>query len=192
MKILLLLPKGVEILEASAFIDVFGWNKLHHQTGTQIVTCGFTREIVSTFGISIKVDVLIEDVSVKEYEALAIPGGFEEYGFYEEAFDEKFLQIIRKFNDENKFIASICTGALPLGKSGVLKGRKATTYHLSEGRRQKQLEAFGAVIVNEPIVVEKNIITSWGPSTALAVAFTLLEMLTSPEEAEKTKKIMGF
>lgn len=192
MKILLLLANGVEILEASAFIDVFGWNKLHHQTNTQIVTCGFTKEIISTFGIPIKVDVLIKDVAVDDYDALAIPGGFEEFGFYEDAFDEGFLEIIGRFNDENKFIASICTGALPIGKSGILKGRKATTYHLSQGRRQKQLEEFGAIIVNEPIVVEKNIITSWGPSTALEVAFKLLEMLTTPEEAYKTKIIMGF
>ena len=63
---------------------------------------------------------------------------------------------------------------------------------MSEGKRQKQLEDLGAIIVKEPIVVEKNIITSWGPSTALEVAFKLLEMLTTPEEADKTKKNMGF
>ncbi len=192
MKILLLLPKGVEILEASAFIDVFGWNKLHNPTKTEIITCGFTREIITTYGIPIKVDILIEEVSVKDYDALAVPGGFEEFGFYDEAFDERFLEIIGKFNDDNKYIASICTGALPLGKSGILKGKKATTYHLSEGKRQKQLEGFGATIGNESIITEGNIITSHGPSTALGVAFKLLEMLTSPEEAEKTKELMGF
>ena len=99
MKILLFLANGVEILEASAFIDVFGWNTVHNQKETQIVTCGFTKEIISTFGIPIKVDVLIKDVAVDDYDALAIPGGFEEFGFYEDAFDEGFLEIIGRFND---------------------------------------------------------------------------------------------
>ncbi len=89
-------------------------------------------------------------------------------------------------------MCSTCTGALALGKSGILRGKKATTYHLSQGKRQKQLEDFGAMIGSEPIVAEGNIITSSGPSTALGVAFKLLEMLTSTEEAEKAKELMGF
>lgn len=48
------------------------------------------------------------------------------------------------------------------------------------------------MIGSEPIVAEGNIITSSGPSTALGVAFKLLEMLTSTEEAEKAKELMGF
>ena len=42
----------------------------------------------------------------------------------------------------DKIINKVCVNdydALPIGKSGVLKGRKATTYHLMDGYRQKQL-----------------------------------------------------
>lgn len=192
MKILLLLAKGVELIEASAFIDVFGWNKHYNYTKTEIVTCGLRREIRSTFNIPIQVDLLIDEINVDEYDALAIPGGFGDYGFYEDAFDDKFLDIIRKFNEEGKFIASICVGALPIGKSGILKGRKGTTYHLMDRRRQKQLEAFGVNVVDEPVVIDKNIITSWCPSTAADVALKLLELLTSKDESCKTRQIMGF
>jgi 4-methyl-5(b-hydroxyethyl)-thiazole monophosphate biosynthesis len=192
MKILLLLAKGVEMIEASAFIDVFGWNKHYNNTKTEIVTCGLRRELHSTFNIPIQVDLVIDEVRVDEYDALAIPGGFEDYGFYEDAYDEKFLDIIRKFNEEGKVIASICVGALPIGKSGILQGRKGTTYHLMDRRRQKQLESFGVKVVNEPVVIDKNIITSWCPSTATDVALKLLELLTSEEESCKTREIMGF
>ena len=192
MKILLLMPKGVEILEAAAFIDVFGWNRIHNPTNTEIVTCGLTKEVKTTFGVPITVDILIDEVSVEDYAALAIPGGFEEFGFYEDSFDERFLAVIQKFNDQKKFIASICTGALPIGKCGILTGRGATTYHLPKSRRQQQLKEFGAVIGEEPIVEDGNIITSRGPSTALEVAFILLEKLTSLEEANTTKELMGF
>ena len=127
-----------------------------------------------------------------EYDALAIPGGFEEFDFYKEAYDEKFLQLIREFNDKGKIIATICVGALPVGKSGVLKNRRATTYHLKNGYRQKELREFGVNVVNEPIVVDKNIISSYCPETAVGVAFKLLEMLTSVEEMEKVKELMGY
>ena len=82
--------------------------------------------------------------------------------------------------------------ALPLGKSGVLKGRKATTYHLGDGSRQKQLKAFGVDVINEPVVLDKNIITSYCPETAPAVAFKLLEKLLSTEKMEIVKHAMGF
>ena len=110
----------------------------------------------------------------------------------EDAYHEDFLTLIRTFNEEKKIIASVCVGALPLGKSGILKGRKATTYHLLNGMRRKQLAEFGADVLDQHVVVDGNIITSSSPATALDVAMTLLEMLTSQENCEKVKKLMGF
>ena len=43
-------------------------------------------------------------------------------------------------------------------------------------------------MVNERIVVDKNVISSYCPETAPDVAFKLLEMLTSLEEALKVKR----
>lgn len=59
------------------------------------MTCGFNKEVVSTFNIPIRVDKVIAEINVDDYDALAIPGGFEEFGFYEEAYNEKFLELIR-------------------------------------------------------------------------------------------------
>ena len=67
----------------------------------------------------------MDEVSADEYDALAIPGGFEEFGFYEEAYNEQLLELIRLFDSQKKWIATVCVGALPVGKSGVLNGRKA-------------------------------------------------------------------
>jgi protein deglycase len=120
--------------------------------------------------------------------------GFEKAGFYKDAFKEKFLDLIRQFDTQGKIIASICVAALPIGKSGVLRNRFATTYDIDDlpVSRQKQLAAFGAIIKNERIVIDKNIITSTGPATALEVAFILLEMLTDNENVNLVKKFMRF
>ncbi len=192
MKVLLFLAKGFETMEASVFIDVMGWAKTDHGCDVSVVTCGVNKTVVSTFGVPVTVDMLLDEVNADDYDALAIPGGFAEYGFYEEAYSETVGELIRKFNDQQKPIATICVAALALGYSGILAGKKATTYHLNGGMRQKQLAEFGVDVINEPIVVTDNIITSYCPQTAPGVAFKLLEMLVGTEKMLPVKTAMGF
>ncbi|MFT8315535.1 MAG: DJ-1/PfpI family protein [Clostridium sp.] len=191
-KVLLLLAKGFEVYEASVFTDVIGWNLVDGDRTTEVITCGLKKEVKSTFNLRVITDITIDEVNVDDYAALAIPGGFEEYGFYEDAYDEKFLQLIREFHEKNKIIASICVAALPVGKSKILEGKKGTTYNMKNGIRQEKLREYGVNVVNEPIVIDDNIITSWNPSTAMDVAFKLLELLTSKEKSDYIRKIMGF
>ncbi|MGE8720497.1 DJ-1/PfpI family protein [Leptospira terpstrae] len=191
-KVLLLLAKGFESFEASVFIDVIGWNLVEGDQTTKLYSCGFTKEVQGSFGIRFNVDYLIGELNVNDFDVLAIPGGFEEYGFYEEAYLPKFLELIRDFDRQGKTIASICVGALPIAKSGVLNKRMATTYNHKNSIRQKQLQEMGANVQNTPIVIDKNIITSWSPATATGVALLLLKMITSEENANKIAEIMGF
>lgn len=189
-KVLLLLAEGFEVFEASVFIDVIGWNLNHGDTSTQLFTCGLRKEIKSSFDQKFIVDYLINDIEVNDFDALAIPGGFEVYGYYNDAYNDTFLDLIRKFRQNNKIIASICVGALPLGKSGVLNGKIGTTYD-SEVRREA-LKGFGVNVINQPIVMDDKIITSWNPFTAINVALLLLEHLTDKDNSEKVRKLMGF
>ncbi|WP_315168947.1 DJ-1/PfpI family protein [Metaclostridioides mangenotii] len=190
--ILLFLAKGFETMEFSVFVDVIGWARNDYGHDINVTTCGFTKQVNSTFNVPVIVDKTIDEISTADYDALAIPGGFEEFGFYEEAYDPKFLDLIREFDNKNKIITTICVGALPVGKSGVLKNRKATTYHLKDGIRQDQLAKFDVNVINQPIVVDENIITSYCPQTAADVAFKLLEMLTSYDEMKIVKTAMGW
>lgn len=189
-RVLLLLADGFEIFEASAFIDVIGWNLVEGDGTTELFTCGLKKEIKSTFKQKMIVDYLIDEIDISSFDALAIPGGFELYGFYNDAYSNQFLNLIRAFKAQNKIIASICVGALPLGKSGILKDKKGTTYH--SALRRKNLEDFGVNLNSEPIVVDDNIITSSNPSTAIDVAFLLLEHLTTKSNVDDVKQLMGF
>lgn len=193
MKVLLFCCKGFETMEFAPFVDVFGWARNDFDYNIDVVTCGFTKVVTSTFGISITMDKTLDEICVDDYDALAIPGGFENFGFYEEAYDERFLNLITEFDKQKKYIASICVGALPIGKSGVLAGRNATTYHLSDGNRQRQLAAFGVnVIPDQRIVKDRNIITSFCPETAVDVAFILLICLVGKEKADAVISAMGY
>ena len=192
MKILLLLAKGFETMEASVFIDIMGWARNDYHHDVQVVTGGFQKTVVSAFGVPVTVDALLKDVRVEDYDALAIPGGFAEYGFYEEAFSAEMSDLICRFHQQNKWIATVCVGALPLAHSGILKGKKATTYHLNGGLRQKQLAEYGVNVVNEPVVKDGNIITSYCPQTAPDVAFLLLECLIGAAHMHVVRTAMGF
>jgi len=189
-KVLLLLANGFETFEASVFIDVIGWNLVEGDNSTELFTCGLKKEIKSSFNQRFIVDYLIGDIDIASFDALAIPGGFEVYGFYNDAYDDKFLDLIQGFKANNKFIASICVGALPLGKSGVLKGKKGTTYN--RAIRREALQGFGVNVINKPIVIDDNMITSWNPSTAVDVALLLLEHLTTKNNADKVRQLLGF
>lgn len=190
-KVLLLLAEGFETYEASVFIDIIGWNLIDGDGTTQLFSCALKKQIGTSFNQRFVVDYLIDEVDADDYDALAIPGGFEEFDFYKDAYNEKFLELIRKFERKSKFIASVCVGSLPIGKSGILTNRKATTYG-KKPKRQNALKSFGVDVVDEPIVIEGNIITSWDPSTAVDVAFALLESLTSKENSNHVRSIMGF
>lgn len=191
--ILLFCCNGFETMEFAPFVDVMGWARNDYGCEVNVVTCGFTKTVNSTFDIPIIMDKTFDEINVADYDALAIPGGFEEWDFYKEAYDERFLGLIREFNKQGKFIASICVGALPIGKSGVLRGRNGTTYHLRDGYRQKQLAEFGVnVIPDQRIVMDKNIITSFGPETAADVAFQLLKWLVGEEKASCVSEAMGM
>ncbi len=191
-KVLLFLAQGFEEYEASVFTDVIGWSRAYGNIPVDLVTTGLRNEIKCTWNFTVIPELDFEDVNVNNYDALAIPGGFEKSGFYEDAYNERFLDLIRQFDKQNKMIASVCVAALPIAKSGVLKDRKATTYDLLDGLRRKQIADFGAIVVDEKIVIDKNIITSTGPATAIEVSFKLLELLTDKENVNIVKKYMRF
>ncbi|MCF8232189.1 MAG: DJ-1/PfpI family protein [Bacteroidales bacterium] len=191
-KVLLFLADGFEAYEAAVFTDVMGWSRAEGTEPVQLTTTGLRPELQCTWNLHVKPEMAFEKVAVDDFDALAIPGGFEEAGFYEDAFDERFLHLIREFDKQKKPIAAVCVAALPIGKAGVLAGRKATTYDLTDGLRHRQLKEFGAEVRHERIVVDQNIITSTGPATGTDVALKLLEILTGKQNAEVVKKHMRF
>lgn len=191
-KSMLLLADGFEALEASAFTDVFGWNRIEGDGSTQLDIVALRPEINATWNFNVKPDYVLSDVNLDDYDALLIPGGFEEGGFYKDAFSADFVATINHFNDAHRLIATICVGALTLGNAGILKGVAATTYNGTGSIRQQQLADFGADVKQQPIVQSDNLITSWNPSTAVPVALTALARLTSDENAQDIATRMGY
>ena len=194
-RILMLVANGVEPIEMAAFTDVMGWATLIGTEAIELVDAGLTPKIKTTFGLQLTPNTLLNNVLfdgsldqfLNGFDALAIPGGFEPAGFYDDALSKPFLDIIRHFSKHNKVIASVCVSSLCLGEAGVLKDKNATIYHQIGGQRKQQLESTGAKFIDQPIVIDGNYITSTGPGTALEVAFKLLERLTDKENSDNLR-----
>ena len=192
-RVLLLLANGFESYEASVFTDVFGWNLYEGDQSTELVSVGLHPILNCTWGYSCIPMAQLNEIDLNEFDALAIPGGFEEANFYEDAFSDVFLATIQHFDQRHKPIAAICVASLAVAKSGVLNDRLGTTYRFENNPRQEQMKAFGVLVQsNERIVEDGNIITSSSPETGLDVAFRLLEILTDKENTLAIKRRMGF
>lgn len=189
-RVLLLLADGFEPLEAAGFTDVFGWAAIDGDEPVELVSAGLTSPLKATFGFSVIPNALVSELDLDSFDALAIPGGFDGAGFYKEALSEPFLDVIRHFEARSRPVASVCVASLALGAAGVIKGRRATTYHQVGGKRKAQLEAHGVLFVDEAVVEDSGMITSTGPGTAIEVALKLLENLTSPKNAAHIRNLM--
>ena len=79
-------------------------------------SCGLKKEVSSSFNQKCIVDYLVDDINVDDYDALAIPGGFEKFEFYKEAYDEKFLNVIRNFKSKINWLHQFALLLYHLGK----------------------------------------------------------------------------
>lgn len=126
-----------------------------------------TANITSDTGaLTMSVTHSIENA--KDYDVILIPGGA--YGTQKMATDEGILTWIKAMSVNSRLVMSVCTGALILGKTGLLNGQHATTHWAS----QAALEQLGASYLHERYVRQPKLITAAGVSAGIDVALAAL------------------
>ena len=130
---------------------------------------------VGAFGATTNVDVLIKNLVVKNFEAVLFIGG---EGMVKHIDDANFHRVARDAERARKILGAICVAPCVLAKAGVLTNKRATVWHSEMNKTTiKILKDNGAIFVDEPVVVDKNIITANGPTAAQEFAQRLTEML---------------
>jgi cyclohexyl-isocyanide hydratase len=118
-------------------------------------------------------------------DLLIVPGGYGQEALMD---DETVLSFIRKQAGNATYIMSVCTGALTCGAAGLLQGRKATTnwtvFHL--------LEYFGAVPVNERVVVDGKYVSTAGVTAGIDGALLVAALLRGPRAAEQIQLYIEY
>jgi protease I len=105
----------------------------------------------------IKFDKTADQIKVEDYDAVFIPGGAWNPDNLRQ--DADVIKFIQDFNKSGKLIAAICHAPVVLASADILKGRKLTGYW----NIQIDLKNAGGTIIEAPVVVDGNIITSRHP-----------------------------
>ena len=96
----------------------------------------------------------IEDVYVKDYKVLILPGGVKAMEKVRQ--ENKIINFISEFNKTKKINACICSGAQLLISAKIVKGRKIAGYY----SMKDDLINAGAIYTDLPAVVDDNIVTT--------------------------------
>ncbi|WP_205875264.1 type 1 glutamine amidotransferase domain-containing protein [Mycobacterium camsae] len=117
---------------------------------------------------TIKVDRMVSDASPGDYDGLVLPGGTVNPDKLR--LDKSAVSFVRDFVESGKPVAAICHGPWTLVEAGVVAGRKLTSYPSI----RTDLRNAGARVVDEEVVVDKNLITSRSPKDLSAFCSTIL------------------
>lgn len=125
------------------------------------------------WGDQFPVDVPLNTVRPDDYDALLLPGG---------VINPDTLRTIpaavafaKSFFDDGKPVASICHGPWTIIEAGAARGRRLTSWP----SLRTDLQNAGADWVDEPVVVDRNLVTSRKPDDIPAFNRAVITLLAS-------------
>jgi len=133
--------------------------------------------VASDLGLAISPTVTMEEAP-RALDVLFLPGGAE--GTLAAMQRADIVDWVKGRAANSRWITSVCTGSMILAMAGVLRNRRATSHWVT----RPVLAEFGAVPVNERVVLDGNVITGAGVSAGLDFAVRLVELLRGRSYAE--------
>jgi len=118
---------------------------------------------------TVKVDRTVEEASPDDYDALLVPGGVGNPDQLRG--DENAVSFVRGFHDAGKPMAVICHGPWVLVESGVVRGKRLTSWPTLE----TDIRNAGGEWTNEEVVVDGNLVTSRKPDDIPAFNRKMIE-----------------
>ncbi len=152
VKVLLLVEDGYEDLEF-----YYPYLRLREEDFEVVVASPKPGVKQGKNGTKIEVKVAIKEIKPDDFDGVFVPGGHapDRLRRYEEA-----IGIVREIYERGGVVGAICHGPHLLISAGIVKGVKMTSFFSIKD----DLINAGAKWVDEPVVVDKNIVTSRVPS----------------------------
>jgi len=135
-------------------------------------------KIIGKHGLVFEARYSAKDLKGVAYDIVVLPGG---WGPDRLRRDSEVLRVVKEAFEEYRVIAAICHGPQILISAGILKGRRVT------GARAiwDDLKNAGAEVIDEPVVVDGNLVTSRGPADLPYFMKAVLELVGKyPKKAE--------
>lgn len=179
-KAVIFFAEGTEECEALLPLDLL------RRAGVDVVLASVTNAltVVSSHGVRILADALANDVDYTKVDMLVLPGGMP--GTVRLGECRIVTETIAAFLQQGKLVAAICAAPSILSQMGLLVGRTATAH---ADFRDKLT---GAIVVDEEVVEDGNLITSYGLGGALPFALALVRRLAGVAEAERIRAAVEY
>lgn len=121
------------------------------------------------WGRPVKVDVSLDRARPEDYDAIVLPGGQINPDLLR--INDTALQLIRAIYDQRKVVAAVCHAPWLLIETGIIKGRRATSY---KSIKTDMINA-GAKWEDSEVVAEQGIVTSRHPGDLEAFSRKIME-----------------
>lgn len=128
------------------------------------------------------VDGLVAEASVADYDALVLPGGTVNPDKLR--VEQDAVAFVRDFVESGKPVAAICHGPWMLIEAGVVTGRTLTSFPSI----RTDLRNAGANVVDQDVVVDKNLITSRSPDDLSAFCDAIVSQIEGTSVQEETQE----
>ncbi len=122
-------------------------------------------------GYPCKSDVSYDTVDEKDFDGLVIPGGFAPDKLRRVA---KVLELTKQFNTNKKLVAHICHAGWITISAKIMRGYKCT----STPGIKDDIENAGAIWVDEPLVIDRNMVSSRKPDDLPQFCKGIIEVLS--------------
>ncbi len=130
-------------------------------------------------GKTIRPDLTVEQARADDFDAVILPGGVRNPDHLRT--NAKAIQLIKDFAAQGKPVAAICHGPWLLVEADLLRGRTATSWPSI----RTDLKNAGARVVDEPAVVDGNIVTSRNPQDVEEFTRAVIDLIeNAPEVSE--------
>ena len=127
---------------------------------------------------TVKAEKSIDQVKPDDYDALLIPGGQSPDHL---RVDRRMVEFVKAFENGGKLIAAVCHGPQLLMAAHLVKGRTLTAWQTI----QDDLQQMGATVKDEPVVEDRNWITSRKPDDLEPFSEAIIRRLEGETESPR-------
>ncbi len=140
------------------------------------VTVGSVRsgKAAGVLGGETDIDLLIEDASADDYDAIVISGGGGSKTFLWD--NPKLHALLNEAFGKGKVISAICISPVVLAKAGLLEGKAASVFPADDAIAE--MKKAGADLKEKPVVADGKIVTGNGPECAAEFGETVIEVIS--------------
>jgi transcriptional regulator GlxA family with amidase domain len=187
----------VEVLDFAGPYEVFSVAGLRTlpQNPFNVYTVAERSPVVARNGLTILPDFLLDDCP--KPDILLIPGGGGitpegvPFGSRKEMHNEVVLNWVRHHALEVELLLSVCTGALILGKAGLLENQQATT-HFKALDGLRAISPAIEVVENVRYVDNGKTVLSAGVSAGIDMSYYVVSRLLGPEVASEAARYAQY